>query len=177
MGARPTRKKTRIAERRENLVVSLSVSFIARAPRFDPHQKRTRWSLSNSLSTPIQNGRRIQIQMLQFVRARIGNTNRISTRHHQAKNNNNNKRRRTREKRDEIENAPSHDGVAREDCVFFVARIREFKREEEEEEEKTPMDITEKKKRPPPKRKANSLKIITCMRYFYLPTISYVDSS
>tara|TARA_B100000073_G_scaffold311475_1_gene284572 strand:+ start:1057 stop:1470 length:414 start_codon:yes stop_codon:yes gene_type:complete len=95
-----------------------------------------------------------------------------------AKNNNNNKRRRTREKRDEIENAPSHDGVAREDCVFFVARIREFKREEEEEEEeKTPMDITEKKNAPPKKRKANSLKIITCMRYFYLPTISYVDSS
>jgi len=70
-----------------------------------------------------------------------------------AKNNNNNKRRRTREKRDEIENAPSHDGVAREDCVFFVARIREFKREEEEEEEKTPMDITEKKNAPPKKEK------------------------
>jgi len=49
MGARPTRKKTRIAERRENLVVSLSVSFIARAPRFDPHQKRRCWSPSNSL--------------------------------------------------------------------------------------------------------------------------------
>jgi len=71
-----------------------------------------------------------------------------------AKNNNNNKRRRTREKRDEIENAPSHDGVAREDCVFFVARIREFKREEEEEEEKTPM-VTEKKT--PPKKEKQTL--------------------
>ena len=100
MGARPTRKKTRIAERRENLVVSLSVSFIARAPRFDPHQKRTRWSLSNSLSTPIQNGRRIQIQMLQFVRARIGNTNRISTRHHPKRKTTTTTKGRRREKRE-----------------------------------------------------------------------------
>ena len=100
MGARPTRKKTRIAERRENLVVSLSVSFVARAPRFDPHQKRTRWSLSNSLSTPIQNGRRIQIQMLQFVRARIGNTNRISTRHHPKRKTTTTTKGRRREKRE-----------------------------------------------------------------------------
>lgn len=120
MGARPTRKKTRIAERRENLVVSLSVSFIARAPRFDPHQKRTRWSLSNSLSTPIQNGRRIQIQMLQFVRARIGNTNRISTRHHPKRKTTTTTKGGGREKRETRSKTHLRTTVLRERTVSFL---------------------------------------------------------
>ena len=120
MGARPTRKKTRIAERRENLVVSLSVSFIARAPRFDPHQKRTRWSLSNSLSTPIQNGRRIQIQMLQFVRARIGNTNRISTRHHPKRKTTTTTKGGGREKRETRSKTRLRTTVLRERTVSFL---------------------------------------------------------
>ena len=120
MGARPTRKKTRIAERRENLVVSLSVSFIARAPRFDPHQKRTRWSLSNSLSTPIQNGRRIQIQMLQFMRARIGNTNRISTRHHPKRKTTTTTKEGGREKRETRSKTHLRTTVLRERTVSFL---------------------------------------------------------
>lgn len=120
MGARPTRKKTRIAERRENLVVSLSVSFIARAPRFDPHQKRTRWSLSNSLSTPIQNGRRIQIQMLQFMRARIGNTNRISTRHHPKRKTTTTTKGGGREKRETRSKTHLRTTVLRERTVSFL---------------------------------------------------------
>ena len=150
MGARPTRKKTRIAERRENLVVSLSVSFIARAPRFDPHQKRTRWSLS-ILSTPSKRAANSNPNAPIHARANWKYQQNFDETPPKAKNNNNNKRRRTREKRDEIENAPSHDGVEEGLCLF-VARMREFKREEEEEEEKTPMDITEKKT-PPQKEK------------------------
>ena len=168
MGARPTRKKTRIAERRENLVVSLSVSFIARAPRFDPHQKRTRWSLSNSLSTPIQNGRRIQIQMLQFVRAREldiptefrRDTTQSEKQRQQQKDDDERKERRVRKR-----TFARLFVLRKEDCVFCVARIREFKREKRTRKK----PLNGKKKRPPPKkRKAkSSLKRITCM-YFYL---------
>ena len=127
MGARPTRKKTRIAERRENLVVSLSVSFIARAPRFDPHQKRTRWSLSNSLSTPIQNGRRIQIQMNSNSCAReldIPTEFRRDTTRSEQQRQQQQKEEDERKERDEFERAPSHDFLccAKRRTVSFVER-------------------------------------------------------
>ena len=172
---RREKKNTNRGEKKKPRKVSLSVSFIEkRAPRFDPHQKRTRcWSPpSNSLQ--FKTGGEFKSKF-QFGRARIGHTNRISTRHHPKRTTTTTTTKgggREKRKRRVRTRTFARLFVLRKekDCVFCGARIREFKREKRRR--KKPLNG---KKTPPPKKEKQLFE--KNHLYVLLSTISYVDAS
>lgn len=179
MGAhqKTRKKKTRIAERRKNLVKSLFLSLSSKSARhvLTPTKNgrvvgHHRPILSNSKRAANSNPNEFQ-----FVRARIGNTNRISTRHHPKRTTTTTTTKgggREKRKRRVRTRTFARLFVLRKekDCVFCGARIREFKREKRRR--KKPLNG---KKTPPPKKEKQLFE--KNHLYVLLSTISYVDAS
>ena len=170
-------KKTRIAERRKNLVKSLFLSLSSKSARhvLTPTKNgrvvgHHRPILSNSKRAANSNPNEFQ-----FVRARIGHTNRISTRHHPKRTTTTTTTKgggREKRKRRVRTRTFARLFVLRKekDCVFCGARIREFKREKRRR--KKPLNG---KKTPPPKKEKQLFE--KNHLYVLLSTISYVDAS